>query len=159
MPEIEPLHDDLWFSTLAQNARELREPTTFASGNALEFLLRRMFYLVQLAPVPYRQFVYVRCTEEEFEHLLEKGDLDAAAAQLAPPELGLLVEGSSGESLDDSNVERLNPRAMQNCTSVARGILIALTTTLLRWQTPGAQQQSDQPDQDPHRFQSEPRMN
>jgi hypothetical protein len=81
-PPIEPLHPEMWFEQIGTLATRISRP----EGAAPDAVIRKAFYLVQLAPAPLRDVISCRTEEADFERLLARGDYDAAvAALIAPP--------------------------------------------------------------------------
>lgn len=92
MPDMEPLEPSSWLLAIGRLLAQLDGPTP-----EVERLIRRAYHLLQLTPRPLRQILRTDCDEQAFEHLLEDGDLRAAAlALVSPPLIHWLVEGDDG---------------------------------------------------------------
>jgi hypothetical protein len=93
---IESLDPEIWF---ARAASLLAKFDAEARGSELEAALRRCFHLVQLTPLPLRDFVRSGLDENAFEQLLTCGAFESAAFALADEPAGLRLERSEGSGL------------------------------------------------------------
>lgn len=86
--DVEPLDSALWF-------RQVRK---IASGQlaGIEQSLRHALHLLQLTPLRFRHAMRLAIDEDDFEALLEAGDLDSAARHLIAQPTALRVEEHEG---------------------------------------------------------------
>ncbi|MGN3975240.1 hypothetical protein [Tsuneonella sp. SYSU-LHT278] len=77
---IEPLDPATWFGEVARVDRARR-----AQGRSIAALLRRVFYLVCLAPAELRGVIRTGLTEDALERWLELGATASAALALIDP--------------------------------------------------------------------------
>lgn len=82
--EVEPLPKKLWLARIERIAEG-----RFAT---LENALRHASHLLELAPLEFREFARPSISEEQFEALLTRGDLYAAARQLVAQAAALHVQ-------------------------------------------------------------------
>lgn len=82
--EVEPLPRKLWLARVERIAEG-----RFAT---LENALRHASHLLELAPLEFREFARPSISEEQFEALLTRGDVDAAARHLVAQAAALHVQ-------------------------------------------------------------------
>lgn len=79
---VEPLDEMLWLAQIAK----LQKARAHLQSDGIDTLLRRAFYLVQLAPLHLRQSLPIALDEATLENLLDsRAYLSAAVAMLPPP--------------------------------------------------------------------------
>lgn len=88
IPEDELLDLRTWLVALGRlEALLSHQPDAVHLARAL----RQAFHLAQLAPGPIRRVLTPACREEEFERLVDTGELERAARLLVPPGLPITV--------------------------------------------------------------------
>lgn len=121
---IEPLEPTIWLLQLKKLAESIP-----AEEAELMRALRRAFYLVQLAPRPLRHVIACAEPEQQFEKLLQAGDLLAAAEALAGDPLQyILALGAKG----GAEAEVRFPGAPASCRAVAPTAALALFAAWLQ---------------------------
>lgn len=92
--EIEPLEPNLWFAELGKLQARRRS----TAGEPHDALFRTALYLLQLTPLPLREFIACRVHEATIESLLDCGAYMAAAVALFGHPTGMtLVRDNAAE--------------------------------------------------------------
>lgn len=105
---IAPLCADVWFARIEKLAR--------GELHSLERSLRHLFHLVQLTPPQFRHLVHSELDEEQFEVLLDAGELDLAASSLLARPLRLAIAPDGANGLVTARIQ------CPNCSTVFTGI-------------------------------------
>lgn len=122
--DIEPLTPELWFERIEMIAN--------GQLGSTENALRHALHLLQLSPHEFRPREYTGIDEESYEHLLEVGDLDAAARRLVTaPTLTVSTSSSPGGVEVAIRCKTLNRTILGNGDCVATAILQAWAKSLL----------------------------
>lgn len=142
MKHHETLSIELWIDRLEKISLASVEQEALPDKAKFERLLRQAFHLSQIAPHPFSGMMRLRCCEEDFERLLEKGALDAAAFQLVTPGLDPLLDDFTARRPTQSRERGLSPAATTDPTeAVAREIFASWVDCLLsfsdRWRSGG----------------------
>jgi len=121
----EPLDAAMWFSRV--------EIIANGALDSVENSLRHAGHLLELTPKELRPHVGLAIAPDDFEVLLDSGDLDGAARHLFAPPGELRIEGGAGAVLMRATIERsaLHPKVYGVGDSVAKAALNAWTTCLL----------------------------
>lgn len=76
--ELEPLEPQLWFAEI----RGIRSRVLTLDGEAPDAIIRKSFYLIELAPAPLKLVIAATIDETRLERLLAAGSYDEAALAL-----------------------------------------------------------------------------
>ncbi len=91
---LRPLETGLWLEQWGK----VSERCALLDGEAPDAVIRKAYYLLQIAPTPVRPLTTARVTEETLEHYLECGAYLSAVAALIQPVLGVsLVRDPNAE--------------------------------------------------------------
>lgn len=92
-PSIEPLQPELWFEQIRTIAARISR----LDGEAPDAVIRKAYFLVQLAPTPLRDVISCLTEEAAFERMLENGAYDSAVAALICPPAGFEISREPGQ--------------------------------------------------------------
>ena len=92
LPEIEPLEPDIWFAQIAALGMRIEA----LGDQAPDAVIRKAFYLAQLAPEPLRPLLGGELDEDRLELLLSCEAYDQAALLVIGPVVTFSLEKAAG---------------------------------------------------------------
>lgn len=127
-PPVEPLQPELWFEQIRTIAARLSR----LDGEAPDAVIRKAFYLIQLAPAPLRHVIACQTDESVLERMLADGAYDAAVTALVCAPIGFELSREPEEDMVEATV-RLPGDAgvgVASDTTIARALLAAWSRCL-----------------------------